>query len=221
MLALYVFVSITLISAVALALGSERIIIADFSSGVDTKGVPMGWALKEKCGKAAFKVVKNSRLYALLLKSKDTSFSIQKEIEVDIKQYPILTWKWKVTELPKGGDFRKSKTDDQAAQLFLAFSKVKAIVYIWDTTAPQGLIDDAAAPPFMIIKAVVVRSGSSDVGKWITESRNVYEDYKTIFGEDPPPVAGVRIQINSQHTETAAESYFADVAFEKNDEAMR
>ncbi|MGE5751019.1 MAG: DUF3047 domain-containing protein, partial [Nitrospirota bacterium] len=51
--------------------------------------------------------------------------------------------------------------------------------------------------------------------KWFTEVRNVYDDYKKLFGNEPMDVAGVRLQINSQHTETSAESYFADVVFTK------
>jgi hypothetical protein len=43
----------------------------------------------------------------------------------------------------------------------------------------------------------------------------VYDDYKKLFGEEPRAVEGVRLQINSQHTETSAESNFADVVFEK------
>lgn len=204
---------VLLVSAAAAAV--DRIVIADFSGGVDAQGVPSGWQLKEKSGKAEFAVIRDGDLHALRLRSADTSFSIQKSVDLDVKQYPILTWKWKVTKLPAGGDFRKSKTDDQAAQLFLAFSKTKAIVYVWDTSAPQGLMEDASGPFFMSIKAVVVRSGKAETGKWITETRNVHEDYRKFFGEDPPPVQGVRLQINSQHTETSAESYFADVVLEK------
>jgi len=136
-------------------------------------------------------------------------------VQVDVKLYPVLTWKWKVVKLPKGGDFRRSSADDQAAQLFLAFTKTKAIVYIWDTSAPQGLMESTSPVPFMTVKVVVVRSGPAELGKWITETRNVYEDYKKLYGDEPPAVAGVRLQINSQHTETSAESLFADVVFKK------
>ncbi len=197
------------------AWAGDSVVIADFSSGINAKGVPKGWQVKEKSGKADFAVIKDGGTHALRLRSAKTSFSIQKEVKIDLKQFPILTWKWKITDLPAGGDFRKSGTDDQAAQLFLAFSKTQAIVYIWDTTAPQGVIGNASAPFFMTIKAVVVRSGPSETGKWITEQRNVYEDYKKFFGSEPPQVNGVRLQINSQHTGTAAESFFADVVFEK------
>jgi len=207
-------VSLVLLASTARA-EEGRLVIADFTTGVDAKGVPLGWQLKEKTGKADMTVVKDDGIAAVLLRSARTSFSLEKEVQVDLKQYPIITWKWKVTKLPTGGDFRKSSTDDQAAQLFLAFSKTKAIVYIWDTTAPQGTIGKAAAPFFMSIKAIVVRSGTKDVGTWLTETRNVYDDYKKLFGEEPGAVAGVRLQINSQHTGTSDESYFADVVFEK------
>jgi len=206
---------VALFLAATLARADDRLVIADFSQGVDAKGVPQGWQLKEKSGKADFSVVKDGDLNTLQLRSADTSFSIQKEVKVDLKQYPVLSWKWKVTKLPKGGDFRKTKTDDQAAQLFLAFTKTKSIVYIWDTTAPEGLMSEAIAPPLMTIKLVVVRSGPAELGKWITETRNIYEDYKKFYGEEPPPVKGMRLQINSQHTETSAESYFADVIYKK------
>jgi hypothetical protein len=192
------------------AWAEDRVVIADFSSGTTA-----GWQLKEKSGKADLSVVKDGDVSAVRLRSVNASFSLQKEVHVDLKQFPILTWIWKVSKLPEGGDFRKSNADDQAAQLFVAFSKTRAIVYIWDTTAPQGTVGSAAAPFFMSIKTVVVRSGRTGTGGWITETRNVYDDYRKLFGEQPGEVNGMRLQINSQHTGTLAESYFADVLFKR------
>jgi hypothetical protein len=191
----------------------DRVVIADFSSSVGAPGVPAGWELKEKSGKADFAVVKDGDIAAGRFRSTKSSFSLQKEVKVDLKQFPLLTWNWKVTKLPTGGDFRKSKTDDQAAQVFVAFSETRAIVYIWDTTAPAGLVEETSPIPFMKIKVVVQRSGPSELGKWITETRNVYADYKKFFGSEPPPVKGFRLQSNSQHTGTLSEAYFADVMF--------
>jgi hypothetical protein len=193
----------------------DSIVIADFSKWTGKPAVPQGWELKVKSGKAEFNITKEDGIPALLLRSANSSFSLQGAADVDVKRYPLLTWKWKVTQLPKGGDFRKSHTDDQAAQLFLAFSKTRAIVYIWDASAPQGATEDTSPVPLMHVHVVVVRSGPAELGKWITETRNVYEDYKRLFGDEPPSVAGVRLQINSQHTKTSAESYFADVVFRK------
>jgi hypothetical protein len=192
----------------------QKLVVADFSSGVNQKGIPSGWELKEKSGKADISVVQDRSFHAVRLRSNDTSFSIQKPIDVNPSEYPLFTWKWKVTQLPEGGDFRKPRADDQAAQLFLAFSNSNIIVYIWDSSAPQGMTADANSPPFMTIKAIVIRSGWRETGKWLTETRNVYEDYRKIFKEDPPKIAGLRLQINSQHTDSSGECFFADIAFE-------
>jgi hypothetical protein len=193
----------------------DRVVIADFSSSIGAKGAPAGWELKDKSGKADFAVVKDGDIAAGRFRSVNSSFSLQKEVKVDLKQFPWLMWKWKVTKLPTGGDFRKPKTDDQAAQVFVAFSKTKAIVYIWDTTAPAGLTEDTSPVPFMTVKVVVVRSGSAELGKWLTETRNVYDDYKKLYGSEPSAVNGFRLQSNSQHTATSGEAYFADVMFKR------
>ncbi len=198
------------------ATAADRRVVADFSTGTNTKGIPHGWELKEKAGRADVALVESNGIKAVQLRSADTSFSLQRQIQVDVKEYPILTWKWKVNKLPTGGDFRKTKTDDQAAQLFVAFSRTEAIVYLWDSSAPEGLMANAPSPPFISIKAVVVRSGPKQTGRWLTEQRNVYEDYRRFFGTDgkAPVASGMRLQINTQHTRTSGESYFAEVAFE-------
>jgi hypothetical protein len=210
-----IFLLFILSFSIAPAWATERVIVADFSSGVDKNGIPLGWQLKEKSGKADFAVIRDGNIHAVHLRSADNSFAFQKPVKVNTHQYPMLSWKWKVTKLPAGGDFRKPHMDDQAAQLFLAFSNAKIILYVWDTNAPQGLTENVLAPPFVTIKVIVLRSGDMETGRWITETRNAYEDYKRLFDREPPPVVGMRIQINSQHTDTSAESYFADVVFKR------
>lgn len=197
------------------ARAEDRVVVADFSSAVAKDGPPAGWELSEKSGKADLAVVKDGGVSAVRFRSANTSFSIQKEVKVDLARFPVLAWKWKVITLPAGGDFRKSATDDQAAQLFVAFSKGKAIVYVWSTTVPKGLMQSTSPAPFTTVKLVVMRSGPAEAGTWVSERRNVYEDYKKFFRSEPPAVYAMRLQINSQHTGTSAESYFADIAFEK------
>ena len=55
-----------------------------------------------------------------------------------------------------------------------------------------------------------------DFGKWLTETRNVLDDFKRIYGEDPSESVGaVAISINSQNTNARAESYFGEILFRK------
>lgn len=200
-----------------LAAETSPAVSIDFG-GVDKKGVPIGWTLKEKSGKANLKVVAEEGETVVYLHSESASFSLQRDIELDLKQYPYLTMKWKAVRLPEGGDLRKGRSNDQAIQTLIAFDDKKILSYVWDTTAPEGAVGDESVPfPVSLkIKVLAVKSGKADTGKWITLKRNVYEDYKRLFGSEPPKVKGVRVQINSQHTETVAESAFGRMSFTKN-----
>jgi hypothetical protein len=134
-------------------------------------------------------------------------------MDVSLEQTPYLTWRWKVTRLPAGGDFRNSSTDDQAAQVLVAFADRRVITYIWDSTAPKGAMQNASAIPLLRVYAVVCESGAAEANRWIGESHNVAADYERAYGKTAPRVKVLRLQINSQHTGTVAESYFGEVAF--------
>jgi hypothetical protein len=175
--------------------------------------VPSNWQVKVNHGKPEFGACTESDVACLHLKSVKSSFALQRDVDVDPAQMPFLTWKWKVTQLPAGGDFRHSSTDDQAAQILVAFSDRKVLTYLWDTTAPKGTAAPASDIPLVHIFAVVCESGSADMNRWLAENRNVAADYQRAYGKPAPRVKGLRLQINSQHTGTTAESYFGEVAF--------
>jgi hypothetical protein len=186
-----------------------------------TKGVPPGWQ-GQRWGdpRYDFTVVQDGAVKALHLRSADDSSSISKEIKVDVKQYPILEWTWKVVELPPRGHARKAETDDEAAQLYVTFPRFptavrsRVIGYIWDSTEPAGASFKSAK--VSSVHFIVVRSGSADLGKWMTESRNVLEDFRKIYGESPgEPAGAITLSINSQNTGSRAESFFGKVLFKK------
>ena len=188
----------------------QQTVLVDFSTARET--VPQGWELSVKSGAAHLQLVQDNGTQALQMRSEQASFALQKKVDIALQESPFLVWQWKVTELPRGGDFRRSGTDDQAAQLIVAFSSSRFLSYIWDSTAPKGLVAAAPAPLFKKIYAIVVQSGSQDLGAWITERRNLIDDYKQAFGEEPEAIEGVRIQINSQHTKSRAEAYWQSIA---------
>ena len=156
-----------------------------------------------------------------------TARPISKEIKVDVKQYPILEWKWKVVALPPRGDARKADTDDEAAQIYVTFPaspptlRSRIIGYIWDSTAAgRGLVPERRRSARCT--SSWSGSGSADLGKWITERRNVLEDFKKIYGEEPDEPAGViTLSINSQNTGSRAESFFGESSSRSPDDRLR
>jgi DUF3047 family protein len=167
---------------------------------------------------SSWQVVDDSGERVIKFRSESSSLSLEKRIVVDLRQTPYLEWVWKVTVLPKGGDFTATLTDDQAGQLLVTFPKTllerrKVITYLWDSTVPKGTMADAPGPLFLNIKAIVVESGDSQLGKWVHEKRNLLEDFQTLFGSTPERAIGLRIQLNSQHTNTVAESFWKTIRF--------
>ncbi len=97
--------------------------------------------------------------------------------------------------------------------MLVAFADRHVLSYIWDTTAPKGTAESASSIPLVHIFAVVCESGPAEANRWISETRDIAADYQRAYGRPAPQVKGVRLQINSQHTGTIAESYFGEVAF--------
>lgn len=178
--------------------------------------VPSGWHLKVNHGKPDFLLFSDGGGSSIRLKSADSSFGLERAADVNPDQTRYLTWSWKVTHLPAGGDFRNTATDDQAAQLLVAFVDRHILSYIWDTSAPKGTEQRAGYVPLAHIFAIVCESGEAQTGRWVQEARDVAADYLRAFGKPAPHVKGLRIQINSQHTNTVAESYFGEIAFRGN-----
>ncbi len=180
-------------------------------------GVPAGWDLKEWKGRADFEVVNLAGGKAIHLKSSSTSSALYRDVKFDIRDYPHIHWKWMVRSLPNGADVRHKSTDDQAAQVYVIFPRFPALVnsrligYIWDTSAPAGSV--VTSTKTSNTRYIVIRSGSAGLGEWFTEKRNVYEDYKKLFGEEPPMVGRVSVMIDSDDTKSSAESYIEDIYF--------
>ena len=208
-----------ILTATGTARGDNGILTVDrFREGINADGVPSGWKLEKTPGPNSKSAIeKEKEDYFLRLLSVNDGFGLRKEITFDIRQYPYLSWWWKAVQLPKGGDIRKKETDDQAGQIFFVFPRFPSLAnsrsmgYIWDTQAPKGLA--GTSPAYVRAKYVVLQSGTEKLNQWVFESRNVFEDYKKYFQEDPPPVGAILVYINSQHTQTAAEICFTEIFF--------
>jgi len=46
---------------------------------------------------------------------------------------------------------------------------------------------------------IVVESGEAKINQWVSEERNVFEDYKRAFGKEPPMASGVAIMTNTNN----------------------
>jgi hypothetical protein len=181
-------------------------------------GPPAGWTLKEFTGQAEVDLLRADGRLALRLRSDRSSFALYRDVTVDLAEYPMLSWSWKVERLPAGGDARVAGRDDQAAQLYVVFprwpsplTRSDVIGYLWDTTVP---VDTRLTSLHgENIKLIVVESGRPHVGQWRRYERNIAEDYAALFNRKAPRVGKIAVMIDSNDTRTDAVALVGGMAF--------
>jgi hypothetical protein len=152
--------------------------------------------------------------FVLQLVTDRETLRIGRPLKVDVGRTPLLLWEWKPLILPEGGDLRNPKRNDQAARVVLVFEGMRAILYVWDTTAPIGT--ETRPDPFDVFQRVmiVVRSGAQGLGQWHAEKRDVYRDYRRLFEDEPKPIKWVGFESHSDDVQSKSSVLFGPVRFE-------
>lgn len=214
--------------------------VGRFSSAAAGQSLPEGWkplTFKKVPKPTQYELVKDGETVVVKATSDAAASGLTKEVSIDPKEYPFVRWRWKVENLLQRSDVTRKSGDDYPARLYITFAyepdkvslgkKLKytagqvlfgdipigALNYIWETRTPVGTILDNAYTDFA--QMIVVESGPQKVGLWVDEERNIYEDYKKAFGEEPPMINGVAIMSDTDNTKDRAVAYYGDIAFRK------
>ena len=214
--------------------------VAKFSTGTIGQAIPDGWkplTFKKIEKHTTYELVKDGDSVVMKAISQASASGLTKEVKIDPKEYPIIRWRWKVENVLTHSDVRRKEGDDYPARLYITFEydpdkvgftkKLKykagraifgdipigALNYIWETKTPIGTIVENAYTDFA--QMIVVESGTTKVGMWVEEERNIYEDYKRAFGEEPPMINGVAIMSDTDNTKEQATAYYGDILFQK------
>ncbi|MFC1828126.1 DUF3047 domain-containing protein [Thermodesulfobacteriota bacterium] len=219
----------------------NTLIVGDFSR-VDSGGVlPPDWkplTFKKIKRHTAYSLAEDNGIVVVKAESGSSASGLIRKMRIDPREYPLITWQWKVTQVYEAGDVTKKEGDDYPARLYIAFEydptklsffeKAKytaakffygeyppmcAINYIWASNAPEGTtVPNAYSKRSMMI---VVESGTHRLNRWVREARNILEDFREVFGGEPPMITGVAIMTDTDNTRASAVSYYGDIVFQK------
>lgn len=168
--------------------------------------------LKQKTTYAIAKIDDRTALGAYSRKS--ASGMIYRQ-SIDPKKHPVLTWSWKISQTIRKGDEKVKEGDDFAARVYVLFprgffSKTRAICYVWANRLPKGT--HQPSPFTSNVITVAVDSGDERAGTWVSHQRNVYEDYRTFFGEEPPTIGAVALMTDTDNTGESATAYYGNIS---------
>ena len=221
---------------------SQTIIaVGKFSGASPGDSLPSEWkplTFKKIERHTIYRLVRENDTVVIKALAEASASGLTREIKINSKEYPIVQWRWRVNNILKKGDVHKKEGDDYPARIYITFKydpsklgffeKAKyeavkllygqyppqsAINYIWESKAPMGTI--VPNPYTDRVKMIVVESGEAKLNQWVNEERNIYEDYKKAFGEEPPMISGVAIMTDTDNTGEIAIAYYGDILFKK------
>jgi len=144
-------------------------------------------------------------------------------LKLDPKEYPTLKWSWKIDHTIKKGDEKTKDGDDYAVRVYVVFprgffSKTRAICYVWANKLPKG--EHVVSPFTPNIITVAADSGEELAGRWTFHQRNIFDDYRTFFGEEPPRIGAVALMTDTDNTGETAVGYYGDISLVRSPKAI-
>jgi len=213
--------------------------VGKFSEAVVANGLPAGWkplVFKKIEKQTVYSLVKDDGTAVVKAVSEASASGLIREIRIDPREYPLVRWQWKVSNIIKKGNVYRKDGDDYPARIYVTFEydprklsfserlkyqvakmwygeypPLAAINYLWESHAPIGTM--VPNPYTNRAMMFVVESGAEKLNQWVSEERNVYEDYKRAFGEEPPRISGVAIMTDTDNTGESATAYYGDILF--------
>ncbi|MCY7386724.1 MAG: DUF3047 domain-containing protein [Burkholderiales bacterium] len=150
----------------------------------------------------------------------------------------LLEWRWKVSRVLDKADMRTKPGDDFSARVYVFFDvamdslsfadrtrlrlarmiaapdvPTAALCYVWDNKYAVGYTQWSAYSNRA--QMIVLQSGSANIGKWMTESRDIAADFRAAFGFDAPAVTGVAVGNDTDNTGELVSTWFGDVSLKK------
>jgi len=150
----------------------------------DAKGFPEGWEAQRSTVTAheTYTIQEEDGVFFLSAKSANQRV-YTKQMTWDPKQHPILTWRWRIRQVPDNADFLAAIYPSLDVDLMFIPVNTK---YVWSATLPVGSVKEGG---MFSSTEIVVRSGTESLGEWVEERVNVYEDFLKIHDHEPAPHA--------------------------------
>jgi hypothetical protein len=186
--------------------------VADF-----TRTQLTDWQEKQFTGRTTYEIEAVGQQKILATFSMNAASGLLKEIHVNLHKTPILHWSWKIKNTLSSTNERVKAGDDYAARVYVVFSdgpffwQTKTLNYVW---ANHARIEEHWPNPYTSnAQMLAIQTGDEKATQWQTESRNVLEDIKTVFGKEITDIDAIAIMTDTDQTGLTAQAWFGDIWF--------
>ncbi len=226
------------VAGMALATMPNRLTVGAFSSADTSQAIPDGWeriAFSKIDARTQYDLVVMDSTVVLRAQSDGAASGLVTRRRIDPNEYPVIEWRWRVNRVLDDGNARTKDGDDYPARLYITFDydlglggRIKktalralgyddipsrALNYVWASRVEAGTVFPNAYTDWVMM--MPVQSGPEQCGTWVTYRRNIVEDYRQAFGEDPPAITGIAVMTDTDNTGERATAYYGDIAFHR------
>ena len=174
---------------------------------------------------------------AIEVVSDNSVSTLYRPVDTDIRELPVLTWRWRVEEPAPATDLSVKGEDDCALAVYVGFpyeprqasflERLKRpLVESWVGEDAPGRVlryvfcgsherGEVVESPYLGAAGFirVLRPADSPTDEWFTEQVDLAADYRQAFDEEPPNPVQIAIQADTDDTESASRGSIADLAF--------
>ena len=216
--------------------------VAAFSALQPGSALPDPWkplSISSTKNATRYTLVSEDGVTVIRADSRAAASGLSRAITVNPAEFPILQWRWKISNILNASDIRSKEGDDYPARVYVMFdypleklpfverTKIRmaralydpnlpaaTLCYVWDGKAPAGTI--VISSYTSRVRMVVVESGASRVNQWHAVERDIAADFKAAFGDEAPPVIAVAIATDTDNTGESTTAHYGDISFNKH-----
>jgi len=172
---------------------------------------------------------------AVRAEGREGGSGLWRKIRVDPRRTPILEWRWLVPRPDPGSPpLAVTSSHSPMARLSLAFhgdadkldfedrAKLRlakaltvhglpyaSLLYVWMMDRPVESV--LRSPHTDRVRMIVVESGAQRVGQWVTIRRNVVEDFRRAFDEEPGDIVSVGLMTDYGDDGSPRRAVYGDI----------
>jgi hypothetical protein len=184
----------------------------------------------------AYRVVEVDGARALEAVADQGGSAILRKIRIDPLSHPVIEWRWRVPRPENGAPVSVVSPKSAMARLSIAFHgdpekldvadrahlrlakaltpnglPYATLVYVWLRDVPVGSV--VVSPYSDRVRLVVAETGEGRIGQWSTLRRNVLEDFRRAFGEEPGDIVAVGVMTDPGDDGSRRRAYYGDITF--------
>lgn len=216
-------------------------VLTPFSAAAPGDVLPPGWSRADIRGverRTAYALVDELGVTVLRADAQASASAVVHRITMPAGAGPVLQWRWKVSNVLKSSNPATKEGDDYAARIYVTFDypleklplaerlrltlarlfydpdvPAAALCYVWDSRLRAGTV--MASPYASRVRIIVAESGSEHVGQWRTVERDIGDDFRRAYGEEPPAISAVAVATDTDNTRERVTAWYGDIVLKK------